>query len=136
MQTEELISVFSKLEEMSLNELRDFWQERFHTRAPGLSRHFLRKRIAFLLQEQNYGGYSDFVRTQVLHIASQEPITLNSKGFEVGKVFSRVWQGTLYRIVAVENGFRMNGKLYRSLSGAAFAITGTQWSGKVFWRIK
>ena len=109
MQTEELVSVFSTLEEMFLNELRDFWQEEFHTRVPGLSRHFLRKRIAFLLQEQKYGGYSDFVRTQVLHIASQGPITLNSKGFEVGKVFSRVWQGTLYWIVAVENGFRMNG---------------------------
>ncbi|MBR2000102.1 MAG: DUF2924 domain-containing protein, partial [Lentisphaeria bacterium] len=32
--------------------------------------------------------------------------------------------------------FEYNGQTYKSLSGAAFAITGTQWNGKKFFGVK
>jgi len=38
--------------------------------------------------------------------------------------------------VATAEGFEYNGQLYKSLSGAAFAITGTQWNGKKFFGVK
>ena len=46
------------------------------------------------------------------------------------------WKGKVCVVVATAEGFEYNGQLYKSLSGAAFAITGTQWNGKKFFGVK
>jgi hypothetical protein len=38
--------------------------------------------------------------------------------------------------MVLANGFAWNGQTYRSLSEAAFAITGTKWNGPRFFGIK
>ena len=58
------------------------------------------------------------------------------KGFVTGTTFTRKWKDRTYRLVAVADGFVMDGQKFKSLSGAAMAVTGTQWSGKVFWKVK
>ncbi|WP_422395545.1 DUF2924 domain-containing protein [Roseovarius phycicola] len=47
-------------------------------------------------------------------------------------MFLREWNGRTYRVEAVESGFVMNGKHYRSLSSVAKRITSAHWSGARF----
>lgn len=44
----------------------------------------------------------------------------------------REWNGRVYQVEVLEDGFRMDGKVYRSLSALARTITGTRWSGPRF----
>ena len=53
-----------------------------------------------------------------------------------GTRFERNWKGKICVVVATADGVEYNGQLYKSLSGAAFAITGTQWNGKKFFGVK
>lgn len=44
----------------------------------------------------------------------------------------REWNGRRYVVEVVDDGFVMDGKLYRSLTAIAFRITGAKWSGPRF----
>lgn len=44
----------------------------------------------------------------------------------------REWQGRTHHVVVVSDGYEYDGKVWRSLSAIARAITGTQWSGPQF----
>jgi hypothetical protein len=48
----------------------------------------------------------------------------------------REWQGRTHEVVVGENGFLWQQAHYRSLSKIARAITGTPWSGPVFFGLK
>ena len=48
----------------------------------------------------------------------------------------RQWQGRTYEVVALEDGFSWQGTHYRSLSAIAREITGTPWSGPLFFGLK
>jgi hypothetical protein len=53
-----------------------------------------------------------------------------------GTVLTREWNGQLHRVMAVEGGFAFEGKTFDSLSGIAFAITGTSWNGPRFFGLR
>ena len=44
----------------------------------------------------------------------------------------REWNGRTYQVQVVEDGFHMDGKVWKSLSAIAKNITGTDWSGPRF----
>jgi hypothetical protein len=44
----------------------------------------------------------------------------------------REWNGRTYRVEVLADGYRMDGRAYRSLSAIARRITGTAWSGPRF----
>ena len=46
----------------------------------------------------------------------------------------RNWQGNCHIVDVSDDGFIWNGKVYRSLTKVAFAITGARWSGPRFFR--
>jgi hypothetical protein len=48
----------------------------------------------------------------------------------------REWQGRTYEVLVVDNGFYWRGTSYRSLSALARKITGTAWSGPLFFGLK
>ena len=62
----------------------------------------------------------------------------NDRGSSPGPAISagahlvREWNGRTYRVEALADGYRMDGRTYRSLSGVARRITGTAWSGPRF----
>ena len=98
----------ARLQVMELHELREKWRELYGKDAPDCGKVFLRKQLAFRIQELRYGGISETAE----------------------------WKGTIHVVIATDTGFEYNGQNYRSLSGAAFAITGTQWNGKKFFGVK
>lgn len=49
----------------------------------------------------------------------------------------REWHGKTYEVVLLEGGrARMGDRTYRSLSAVATAITGTRWSGPLFFGLR
>ncbi len=55
---------------------------------------------------------------------------------KAGTVLVREWHGTTHRITVLEEGFLCSGKRYRSLSEVARTITGSRWSGPLFFGLK
>ncbi len=49
-----------------------------------------------------------------------------------GTVLLREWHGTEHQVIVREDGIVFNGKQYKSLSQVAHRITGTKWSGPLF----
>jgi hypothetical protein len=48
----------------------------------------------------------------------------------------REWQGATYQVMVVVTGFEYDGTLYKSLSAIARRITGTAWSGPLFFGLR
>src|SRR6266851_5171085 len=53
-----------------------------------------------------------------------------------GTRLMREWQGRTYEVVVLDDGFSWQGAQYRSLSAIARKITGTAWSGPLFFGLK
>ncbi|MCO5093600.1 DUF2924 domain-containing protein [Bosea sp. (in: a-proteobacteria)] len=49
-----------------------------------------------------------------------------------GTLLVREHGGAMHQVMVMANGFAWRGKTYPSLSGVAFAITGTRWNGPRF----
>ena len=50
--------------------------------------------------------------------------------------FVRIWKDRRYEVLAHENGFEYDGRMFRSLSAVAREITGTRWNGRLFFGLK
>ena len=48
----------------------------------------------------------------------------------------REWKGKLERVMILEDGFAWNGQTFGSLSQIARAMTGTNWNGHRFFRLR
>jgi hypothetical protein len=48
----------------------------------------------------------------------------------------REWQGRTYEVLVLDDGFAWQGTHYRSLSAIAREITGTAWSGPLFFGLR
>ncbi len=53
-----------------------------------------------------------------------------------GTTLTRQWQGVKHTVQVLDKGFAHRGKPYPTLSSVARAITGTRWSGPVFFGLK
>jgi hypothetical protein len=56
-------------------------------------------------------------------------------GLTPGSRLVREWQGEVYHVLVLPKGFEMNGQGFRSLSAIARHITGTPWSGPLFFGV-
>ena len=79
---------------------------------------------------------SESAQTALTEIGNTPKPRKNAGGILPGTRFERNWKGKVCVVVATADGFEYNGQTYKSLSGAAFAITGTQWNGKKFFGVK
>ena len=53
-----------------------------------------------------------------------------------GTVLIREWHGTKHQVTVLKDGFLFRAKRFRSLSQIARAITGSRWSGPLFFGLK
>ena len=61
---------------------------------------------------------------------------LRNGGPGAGTVLIREWRGVRHRVVVLDNDVTYRGRRYKSLSEVARAITGTRWSGPLFFGLK
>jgi hypothetical protein len=119
---------------MCSSDLRDLWRRLTRGPVPRVSPRLLRLALAWELQAQAFGGLSrDTVRVLDQHarrLTRTAPAT-------AGMRLVREWQGRAHVVTVGEDQVvRWEGRVYRSLSEVARAITGTRWSGPAFFGLK
>jgi hypothetical protein len=132
----------SRLAMLDLRELREAWRRLYKADAsPHLSRELLIRAVAYRMQEVSLGGLRPEPQRQLRQIA----IELKQTGaarirlrpqLQPGTRLMREWQGRSYEVVVFDRGFVWQGTHYRSLSAVARTITGTAWSGPLFFGLK
>ena len=104
-----------------------------------LSANFLRKALAFEAQCKELGGHSTAVKQRlrklVVPLAKNGTAKTGKPLLVPGTQLVREWNGRIYRVLVTDEGFEMDGKLYRSLSAIAKRITGAGWSGPRFFGV-
>jgi hypothetical protein len=118
---------------LDLEGLRAFWRERFGAPPPLRSVELLRLMIAWRLQAAQSGGLDQATRRALARTGAIAP-----EGSQLGQgaVITRDWQGTRHEVMILDDGFRWEGKRFRSLSAVARAITGTRWNGPKFFGLR
>ncbi len=69
---------------------------------------------------------------RALHNASEPQMVKTITRLSAGAVLVREWNGRTYQVSVLEDGFRMDGRNYTSLTAIAKKITGAKWSGPRF----
>jgi len=122
-------------------ELTAEWLRLYRTKPPAqIGRNLLMAAVAYRLQEQILGGLQPELRRQLRAIAGRarhggEP-ALAAPRLKPGTKLLRDWQGHAHEVLVSDEGFVWQQARYRSLSQIARAITGTRWSGPVFFGLK
>ena len=132
----------SRLPELNLGELRQQWRILYKTEAsPHLSRDLLVRAVAYRMQEVALGGLRSGRQRQLHQITQQfkqtgAAATPRRPELKPGTRLVRGWQGQTYEVLVLDDGFSWQGTSYRSLSAIARKITGTAWSGPLFFGLK
>jgi hypothetical protein len=132
----------SRLPKLDIRELREEWCRLYKADAsPHLSRELLIRAVAYRMQEVALGGLRPEPLRQLRQIAMELKQTGEAaKRFrprlKPGTRLMREWQGRTYEVVVLDNGFSWQGTQYRSLSAIARKITGTAWSGPLFFGLR
>jgi hypothetical protein len=132
----------SRLPKLDTSELREEWHSLYKTDAsPHLSRALLIQAVAYRMQEVARGGLRPEPQRQLRQIALElkqtgEATTRLRHQPKPGTGLLREWQGQTYEVVALDDGFSWQGTRYRSLTAIARKITGTAWSGPLFFGLR
>jgi hypothetical protein len=126
----------SRLATLDLGELRELWGRFNKTETtPRLSRELLVRAVAYRMQEVASGGPRLELRRQLRQIALQLQQTGRLKirlQLKPGTRLMRDWRGQSHEVLVLDDGFSWQGTHYHSLSAIARQITGTAWSGPLF----
>ena len=130
--------LLAQLPAMDHKELQQHWRELFDREAtPGMRPNHMIPLLAYRAQEKVFGGLKEstvrMLRELALGIASEAQPVYRPK---TGTRYVREHNGKLHEVTVLDDGFEYEGKSYRSLSEIAKTITGTKWSGPVFFGLK
>jgi hypothetical protein len=132
----------TRLPELDLGELRRQWRTLYKAEAsPHLSRELLVRAVAHRMQEVALGGLRPGRRRQLRRIAEEfkqtgAANTPRRPELKPGTRLVREWQGRNYDVLVLDGGFAWQDTHHRSLSALARKITGTAWSGPLFFGLK
>jgi hypothetical protein len=139
-QDQSIIKQIDQLNAMSMRELRKKWLDLFGTETGRLGRAYLIRRLAYRIQELVYGGLSQEARRRLKELAEnpekEKPTKSEMTNLQVGTRLLREWHGEQYEVIVKTDGFLYEGKVYRSLSAVARAITGRHCGGRRFFGLQ
>ena len=137
---------FAAFDTMDRDKCIETWRKRFGREPPKyVSVQFMRRALVYEAQVKAQGGLSPAVRTALERsmndvrksngkAGSAPPVP--SLSLRPGTHLVREWNGRSYQVEVLDDGFRMDGKRYRSLTEIARKITGAHWSGPRFFGLK
>jgi len=139
---EKLAVEIAALQSLDAAQLKARWLALYATEAPSrFSRDLLLRAVAYRTQERVLGGLKPTTRRLFQRIAAdaheRRPLKLTPvPALEPGAVLIREWGGVRYKVVVLESGFSLRGQCYHSLSQVARQITGSHWSGPLFFGLR
>lgn len=109
----------ARLPGLPMPEIKALWQRLFGDDTPTHNRQFLERRIASLVETGKVKKRDRDYRPAA------------------GTALTREYQGALHRVIVTQDGqYDFQGRMYPSLSMIAREITGTRWSGPLFFGLK
>ena len=131
----------ARLDDLGLDELRKLCSQILGSVPPHHGTALLRRRLGYELQARAHGDLPADVRQRLkrLHRAfttNQTYTPLPGRGVKPGTVLTRTWQGVMHQVRVMDEGFDYRGECFGSLSEVARRITGTRWSGPLFFGLK
>lgn len=134
---ESLASELARLQSLSRIELMDEWQRLWGSEAPcRISQNLLLLAFAYRLQEQIYGGLKPHIKAKLRRIAEGQSNIQPVPQIKSGTRLLREWRGSTHEVLVHDDGVQYRGQKYRSLSEVAKVITGSKWSGPVFFGLR
>lgn len=138
-----IVAQIVKLPHLDMTEIKALWKRLFGGDAPTHNRQFLERRIAYKLQiiefrkvdrnllESNKRRINTLIETGKLRKRDKDNRPM------AGTVLTRLYQDIEHRVVVETDGqYEYDGRRFASLSAIAREITGTQWSGPLFFGLK
>ena len=140
--SEKLTQELKDLETQGDDGLKDRWRGLYGTQPPkNIHRSLLIAAVAHRMQEKALGALKSTVRRHLMQ-AVNNPATPRlsphspSLRPRAGTVLVRDWGGVTHQAKVLEDGILFRSKRYKSLSEVARVITGTRWSGPLFFGLK
>lgn len=128
---------------LSLGDLHALWRRLFEGDALSHNRPFLERRIAYKLQDNAFRTVDPTLldrnqrRIRALINTESTRTGENDRSLIPGTVFTREYHGVSHRVVVAADGqLEYAGRRYASLSKIAREITGTRWSGPLFFGMR
>ena len=138
--SEDMTQAIAELETLPREALRERWAASFRADPPSrASRAFLLRSLAYRIQEKSQGGLRPRTRKRLGELvrgAGGVSRPAPAPIFKPGTRLFREWKGEVHEIEILERGFAWRGARYDSLSRIAREITGTRWSGPVFFGLR
>jgi hypothetical protein len=136
--SEQLAQELKNLQAQTDDELKDRWRDLYGTKPPQkIHRSLLIPAVAHRMQENALGALKSSVRRHLMQ-AANPPATsrLSTDRPRAGTVLVRDWGGVTHQVKVLEDGILFRSQRYKSLSEVARVITGTRWSGPLFFGLK
>jgi hypothetical protein len=151
-----IVKEVESLSEMTVNQLREKWVAVWGEKCRSRNKDFLRKRIAWKMQANVYGGLSqralerarELADETLLKIRNPAPMPMaRAHGGTIvrrvhapgdpripgpGTVITRDYKGRKLLVSVLNDGFEFEGRKFRSLSAIAKQVTGSHWNGVHF----
>ena len=138
---EELALEIARLSALDVPALRLRWAALFGAEpSPNFGRALLIRAIAYQLQEKASPGLKPATQRLLDRIADNPskdaPRSISQPLATAGTVLIRQWRGVSHRVTVLDTDVVYQGRRYKSLSEVAREITGTRWSGPLFFGLR
>jgi hypothetical protein len=140
--TDKLSAQIATLPSLNKAQLLAIWAENFSKDPPpNLRKELMVPILAYRMQEKEFGGLSHAARRRLREIAdslkTEKPSQERSDSApQTGTRLLRMWRGEMHEVIATGSGYQYRDQTYSSLSRIAREITGTQWSGPLFFGVR
>jgi hypothetical protein len=141
-QSERLAKELKDLEAQTDDELKDRWRSLYGTKPPQkIHRSLLIAAVAHRMQEKALGALKSSVRRHLMQAVNNPATCRPSTGHlclrpRAGTVLVRDWGGVTHQAQVLQDGILFRSKRFKSLSEVARVITGSRWSGPLFFGLK
>ena len=140
-QNKTLQAEIARLDDLGFDDLRKLCDQILGHVPPHHGTALLRRRLAYELQARVHGDLPADVRHRLRRLqrafkTNPTYTPLPGRGVKPGAVLTRTWRGVAHQVKVTDQGFEYRGEGYASLSEVARCITGTRWSGPLFFDLK
>ena len=138
-----ILTQIAQLPGFSIDDLRALWIELNGSPSPNRNRAFLERRIAYGLQERAFRKVNPGLLERNAHridkLLTTGKVSKTDRDIRPvpGTVITRDYRGQMHRVTVGSDGqYEFEGRRYPTLSMIAREITGTRWSGPLFFGLK
>ena len=130
------------LPQLGRADLHELWTQLFKAASPSrLRKDLLVPILAYRIQEQDFRSLGSDSRRRLRQLAREFEADPNVEVTSVpnikpGTRLMRQWRGRVHVVNVEGKGYEYKGSRYQSLSEVARLITGTRWSGPLFFGVK